>query len=110
MRATQVSDLSCLAECPLEVLLLPGSPIRDIAPLSFLPINEMNVVGLELNDLGPLSTTPIKKLSISPEKLTDAQFDFLEELDLETLMGPGDPMGQSPAEFLEKHKGYNKKD
>lgn len=105
MRATQVSDLSCLAECPLEVLLLPGSPINNIAPLSYLPINEINVIGLELVDLGPLSTMPIKKLSISPDKLTDDQFDFLDDLDLEILMGPGDPSAQTPAEFLEKYRG-----
>ena len=108
MRATQVSDLSCLAECPIEILLLPGSPIKSIGPLSFLPINEMNVVGLELDDLTPLSTMPIKKLSISPDKLTDAQFDLLKELDLRAIMGPGDPTDQTPREFFQRHKPAKK--
>ena len=110
MRATQVSDLSCLAECPIEVLLLPGSPIKSIGPLSFLPINELNVVGLELDDLTPLSTLPIKKLSISPDKLTNAQFDLLKGLDLQAIMGPGDPMGQTPSQFFQRHKPARKAD
>ena len=104
MRATQVSDLSSLAECPIEVLLLPGSTNKSIEPLSFLPINEMNVVGLELDDITPLSTMPIKKLSISPDKLTNAQFDFLKGLDLQAIMGPGDPTGQTPDEFFQRHQ------
>jgi Leucine-rich repeat (LRR) protein len=108
MRATQVSDLSCLAECPIEVLLLPGSPITSIGPLSFLPINEMNVVGLELDDLTPLSTMPIKKLSISPDKLTNAQFDSLKELGLQVIMGPGDPEDQTPSEFFQRHEPAKK--
>ena len=108
MRATQVSDISCLAECPLEVLLLPGSPIKSISPLSYLPIKEMNLVGLELEDLTSLSTMPIKKLSVSPEKLTVSQFDLLKKLDLKTIMGPGDPSGQTPREFFEKHKAGKK--
>ena len=108
MRATQVSDLSCLAECPIEVLLLPGSPIKSIGPLSFLPVNEMNVVGLDLDDLSPLSTMPINTLSISPDKLSSAQFDFLEELDLQVLMGPGDPTDQTPRQFFQRYKPANK--
>ena len=104
MRATQVNDLSCLAKCPLEVLLLPGSPVTNINPLSYLPINEINIVGLEIEDLTPLSTMPLGKLSVSPDKLTDLQFEFLEELSVMSLMGPGDPEGQTAEEFFEKYK------
>jgi hypothetical protein len=47
---------------------------------------------------------PIEKLSISPDKLTDAQFDLLKELDLHAIMGPGDPPGQTPRQFFQRHK------
>lgn len=110
MRATQVNDLSCLADCPLEVLLLPGSPVTSINPLSYLPINEINIVGLDIEDLTPLSTMPLGKLSVSPDKLTDLQFEFLQELSVNSLMGPGDPEGQTAREFFEKYKSVKSED
>ena len=91
LRATQVSDLSSLADCPLEVLHLPGSPIESIAPLRYLPLKEMNIIGLCIEDLDPLSTMPIERLSLSPDNLTDEQFEFLRRIEFESLIGPGDP-------------------
>jgi hypothetical protein len=104
MRATQVNDLSCLSDCPLEVLHLPGSPIKNINPLSYLPLKEVNLIGLSIEDLGPLSTMPIEQLSLSPDKLTDEQFELLRELKLKYLIGPGDPPGQTPSSFFEQYE------
>ena len=110
LRATQVSDLSSLADCPLEVLHLPGSPIESITPLRYLPLKEMNIIGLCIKDLDPLSTMPIERLSLSPDNLTDEQFEFLRGIEFESLIGPGDPPEQTPSVFFQKYepaKGIN---
>lgn len=103
MRATRVSDLAPLEDSPLEVINLPGSPIRNINCLSYLPIRDMNLIGLKLDDLTPLRTMPIKNLRISPETLSFEELDFLSELDLTSLCGPGDPLKQSPYDFIAKY-------
>jgi hypothetical protein len=46
---------------------------------------------------------PIEKLSISPETLSDEQFDLLREVNPKHLIGPGDPPEQTPTVFLEKY-------
>jgi len=104
MRATQVRELSPLSDCPLEVLHLPGSPIKSINPLSYLPLKEMNLIGLSIEDLDPLSTMPIERLSLSPDKLTDEQFEFLRGIKLKSLIGPGDPPEQTPSAFFKKYE------
>jgi hypothetical protein len=104
MRATQVIDLSPLTDCPLEILHLPGSQIKSITPLSYLPLKEMNLIGLSIEDLSPLFTMPIEQLSISPNKLTNAQFELLREIKCNFLIGPGDPLDQTATRFFEKYE------
>ena len=53
---------------------------------------------------------PLEKLSVSPDKLTNLQFEFLQELGVKSLMGPGDPEGQTEGEFFEKHKSVKSED
>ena len=103
MRATQVLDISPLADCPLEILHLPGSQIKSITPLSYLPLKEMNLIGLSIEDLSPLFTMPIEQLSISPDKLTNSQFELLREIKCNFLIGPGDPSDQTATRFFEKY-------
>ena len=110
LRATQASDLSSLTDCPLEVLHLPGSPIESISSLRYLPLKELNVIGLRIEDLDSLSTMPIERLSLSPEKLTDEQFEFLRGIEFKSLIGPGDPPGQTPSAFFQKYGNQAKGD
>jgi hypothetical protein len=104
MRATQVRELSSLSDCPLEVLHLPGSPIKNISPLSYLPLKEINLIGLSIEDLDPLSTMPLEHLSLSPDKLSEGQFELLRGIKLKSLIGPGDPPGQTPSDFFKKYE------
>ena len=73
----------------------------------------MNIIGLCIEDLDPLSTMPIERLSLSPDNLTDEQFEFLRESKFESLIGPGDPPEQTPSAFFKntatKQKGINSK-
>ena len=79
------------ADCPLEIIHLPGSPVISITPLSYLPIREINLIGLAIKDLEPLCTMPIEQVRISPETLSNEQFDLLREVNPKHLIGPGDP-------------------
>lgn len=104
MRATQINDLGPLMESPLECLILPGSPITSITPLTACPLRELNLVGLKLNDLSPLLEMRLSSLWISPLGLSSEDFSLLEKVSTESLLGPGDPFGQSVADFILKYR------
>ena len=101
MRATNINDLSPLSNCPIEILLLPGSPVKSLSSVRSCPIRELNIVGLDLDDLSPLLDMPLKKLTISKNELTEEQIMILKQLELDSLMSPGDPDDQQPDDFFQ---------
>ena len=98
-----VEDLAPLIESPLEKLFLPGSPIRSIEPLTFCPLKHLNIIGLKLNDLSPLLEMRLDSLFISPLELSQEGFSILQQLNLKSLVGPGDSDQQSIEEFIVKY-------
>ncbi len=103
IRATQISDLSPLADTPIKELHLPGSQVKSIDCLAYLPIETLNIIGLELEDINCLSTLPLKSLSLSPELLKSDDYEFIANLKIPFLRGPADSPEQTAEEFLEKH-------
>ncbi|MGY8714517.1 MAG: hypothetical protein ACKVJ1_11560, partial [Verrucomicrobiia bacterium] len=96
-----INDLSPLSNCPIEILLLPGSPVKSLSSVRSCPIRELNIVGLDLDDLSPLLDMPLKKLTISKNELTEEQIMILKQLELDSLMSPGDPDDQQPDDFFQ---------
>lgn len=103
MRATKIESLDPLSNCPLEVLHLPGSPVCHIGSVVRCPIRELNIIGLTLNDFECLRDMRLESLSVSPDKLKKDQFELLQDLDLQFLIGPGDDKLQSPQAFFDKY-------
>ena len=103
IRGTPVNDLSPLANCPIEELHLPGSHVKSIDCLAYLPIKTLNIIGIVLKDIHCLSTLPLKSLAISPEVLRKEDYEFLANLNIQFLRGPGDPPDQTAEEFFYKH-------
>ena len=103
IRATQISDLSPLADTPIKELHLPGSQVKSIDCLAYLPIETLNIIGLELEDINCLSTLPLKSLSLSPELLRSDDYEFIANLKIPFLRGPADSPEQTAEEFFEKH-------
>mgnify|MGYP002835495033 FL=1 len=103
IRGTPVNDLSPLANCPIEELHLPGSHVKSIDCLAYLPIKTLNIIGIVLKDIHCLSTLPLKSLAISPEVLRKEDYEFLANLNIQFLRGPGDPPAQTAEEFFYKH-------
>ena len=106
MRATKVTDLSPLAHCPLEILHLPGSPVKSLSPLAYCPIHELNIAGLEIEDLSPLLGMPLQKLIVSNKKYEAHQVSILKDLELSSLTFPGGPVDQKVEDFLENIANY----
>jgi len=103
LRATQVSDLNPLMDSPIDTLELPGSQVRSIRPLTYCPIRCLNMIGIPVEDLSPLKEMQLESLSLSPLKLNRDDFDILGKLNIQNLIGPGDPADQTPEQFLQKY-------
>jgi hypothetical protein len=103
MRATRVTSLEPLMNCPLESLQLPGSPVTFLGSISTCPIRELNIVGLKIEDFACLQQMPLKSLALSPDKLSSSDFEILLGLNLDYLQGPGDPKDQRSTVFMEKY-------
>jgi len=103
LRATQVSDLNPLMDSPIDTLELPGSQVRSIRPLTYCPIRCLNMIGIPVEDLSPLKEMQLESLSLSPLKLNREDFDILGKLNIQNLIGPGDPADQTPEQFLQKY-------
>ena len=103
IRGTSVSDLSPLAETEIKELYLPGSEVKSIDSLAYLPIENLNIIGLELRDLSCLSTLPLRSLAISPNLLCKEDLEFLENLEIDRLRGPGDNEDQTSLVFFQKY-------
>jgi len=103
LRATQVSDLNPLMDSPIDTLELPGSQVRSIRPLTYCPIRCLNMIGIPVEDLSPLKEMQLESLSLSPLKLNREDFDILGKLNIQYLIGPGDPADQTPEQFLQKY-------
>ena len=103
MRGTSVSDLSPLAETEIKELYLPGSKVKSIDCLAYLPIESLNIIGLELSDLSCLSTLPLKSLALSPNLFSKEDLEFIENLEIEWLRGPGDADDQTSLVFFQKY-------
>jgi hypothetical protein len=103
LRATQVSDLTPLMDSPIDTLELPGSRVRSIRPLSYCPIRCLNMIGIPVEDLSPLLEMQLESLYLSPLKLNREDFDILAKIKVQYLIGPGDPVDQSPEQFFKKY-------
>jgi len=49
----------------------------------------------------------LKTLCISPLELSEEEFTILKPLDLEHLIGPGDPEMQTVSDFMQKYSHSN---
>jgi len=81
--------------------------VGSITPLTFCPLKYLNMIGLKVSDLSPLLEMSLKTLCISPLELSEEEFTILKQLDLEHLVGPGDPEMQTVSDFMQKYSHSN---
>ena len=67
--------------------------------MSTCPIQELNIIGLAIKDLQCIEQMPLRSLMISPDKITKSDFDLLQNITIENLIGPGDPKGKRKKSF-----------
>ena len=103
IRGTKVESLDPLMETPLESLHLPGSQVSRIAGISNCPIRELNIIGLDLHDFDIIETLPLRTLHVSPQNINSDEIKILHNLEINNLLGPGDPKDQTKDEFFEKY-------
>lgn len=78
----RITDLTPLAELPLEVLYLGGNPLGDLAPLQGLSrLRELNLDNTNPASLAPLAELPVQTLSLNMVHVRDEDWSVLEEMD-----------------------------
>lgn len=83
----QITDLTPLAELPLEVLYLSGNPLGDLTPLQGLShLRELNLDYTNPDSLMPLAGLPVRTLSLDNTHVRDGDWSFLEEMDQVTAL------------------------
>lgn len=82
LRNCQVDDLSPLAACPLDTLLLTRNPVRSLRPLHAMhTLTLLDLVGTDVRDLSPIVDLPaLQELNVSGCHLGEDQAPLLEKL------------------------------
>ena len=70
-RRSDLSDLSALAELPLEEVDCSWTSVEDLGPLSKLKLKSLNCSNTRVRNLSPLKSLPLAELDISGTGVTD---------------------------------------
>ncbi len=68
---TAVEDLRPLARTPLKILRAANTRVRDLAPLALRPLEELDVSFTEVTDVAPLRDRPLITLRLNDTKVRD---------------------------------------
>ena len=72
LEGTAVSDLTPLADLPLEVLRLSNTRVRDLGPLKDSKIEQLHLGGCRgVKDLAPLRGLPLQTLALNGTGISD---------------------------------------
>lgn len=74
LEKTSVTDLSPLADAPLAILSVTGSPVRSLEPLQGMVQEELRMRDTEVTDLSPLDLSRAWSLDLGGSRIRDLRF------------------------------------
>ena len=85
-----------------------GSAVTDLSPVAECPVEEITLTGLAIDNLEPLSLMPLRRLTLSAKDLSNDQLNVLSGLQqLEFLGEVGDSDDLTPDSFLKRIAASN---
>ena len=81
-----IGSVDCLIECLIDC-----------------PLKKLNLAGIKLDNYQVLENFRLESLTLSPNLMTNYDFDAVKSLDVSFIRGPGDPEDQPSGVFFKKY-------